>query len=120
MIAKLNEMYAIMQEHYPEEKPSEIYGRIADELDRILAVRQFNSFAAEAMSMEDYEKVKNYAVNDFFARQTQADKETITFAYAKVERGTAGRYDLQVVMDYWKACLREYESKAKADMSKQK
>ena len=100
--SKLNEMYAIMQKSYPDERPSEIYGRIADELDRILAVRQYNSFAAEAMSTEDFQKVKDFAVNEFFARQTQADKEIIASAYARIERGTVGRYDLRTIMDFWK------------------
>lgn len=113
--SKLNEMYAIMQEHYADEKPSEIYGRIADDLDRILVVRQYNRFTEEEMSREDFQKVKDFAVNDFFAMQTEADKETIASAYARIERSTAGRYDLRIIMDYWKACRREYGIKAKAE-----
>lgn len=68
-----------------------------------LEIKRFNRFARREAAREDYQQVKDFAVNEFFSRQTEADKETITFAYARVERGTAGRYDLQVVMDYWKA-----------------
>ena len=67
------------------------------------AIRAFNRFASRESKRKDFEKVKDFAVNDFFTRQTQADKETIATSYAKIETGRAGIYDMQVVMNYWKA-----------------
>ena len=84
-------------------------------MDMILEIKRFNRFARREAAREDYQQILDFATNDFFARQTEADKKTITFAYARIERGTAGRYDLQIVMDYWKACRREYGTKAKAE-----
>lgn len=108
MKSKLNELFTIMQENFPEETQAEIYGRIADELDAILAIREFNRFATEVMSYKDFRQVKEYAINDYFLKQTPKDREAIATSYARIERNTANRHDTQVVMDYWKACRREY------------
>jgi hypothetical protein len=79
------------------------------------AIRAFNRFASRESKRKDFEKVKDFAVNDFFTRQTEADKETIATSYAKIETGRAGIYDMQVVMNYWKACRREYGKIPKAE-----
>jgi hypothetical protein len=80
-----------------------------------LEIKRFNNFAKKEQGRKDYQQVKDFAVNDFFTRQTQTDQEIIASAYARIERGTAGRYDLRIIMDYWNACRREYGIKAKAE-----
>ena len=67
------------------------------------AIRAFNRFASRESKRKDFKQVKDFAVNDFFTRQTQTDQEIIATSYARIERNTAGRYDLRLIMDYWKA-----------------
>lgn len=72
-------------------------------MNMILEIKRFNRFAKREQGRKDFQQIRDFAMNDFFTMQTEADKKTIAGAYAKIERNTAGRYDLQIVMDYWKA-----------------
>lgn len=70
-------------------------------------IRKYNRFAQKEMAMEDFQKVREYATNDYFEKQTKADQQAIVSAYARIEQGTAGKYDILIVMEYWKDCKRE-------------
>lgn len=74
-------------------------------------IRKYNRFAQKEMAMEDFQKVREYATNDYFEKQTKADQAAITSAYARIEQGTAGKYDMLIVMEYWKDCKREYQAR---------
>lgn len=76
-------------------------------------IRQYNRFAQKEMAMEDFQKVREYATNDYFEKQTKADQKAIVSAYARIEQGTAGKYDILIVMEYWKDCKRAYNKARK-------
>ena len=76
-----------------------------------LEIKRFNQFARREAAREDYQQVKDFAVNEFFSRQTEADKEIIASAYARIERNTAGRYDLRLIMDFWIAARAAWSKK---------
>ena len=76
-------------------------------------IRKYNRFAQKEMAMEDFQKVREYATNDYFEQQTKADQAAIVSAYARIEHGIAGKYDMLIVMEYWKDCKRAYNKARK-------
>lgn len=109
---KMDEMYQVMSKAYPQSTPAEIYGMIADELDAILAVKEFNRFAREAASHKEFRKIQDYAINGYFQKQGADRKQAIAASYARIENNTASRHDMELVMDYWNACRKEFEGNA--------
>lgn len=73
------------------------------------SVADFNRYATEAQKAEDFEAVKNFAVNDFFkAIPSEPYKQVIATAYARVEQNTASPAEIYLIQDYFTRAQAEY------------
>ena len=70
--------------------------------------RAYNDFAECVCSLSDYEGVKAFAVNDFFASRHVSEKQKVATAYAKIERNTATALELLIIMLYFAEALKAY------------
>lgn len=71
-------------------------------------VNAYNEFANREMTAPDYEDIKNYAINDFYFKQSPLDQKILAEAYSRIERQMASGQDVKIIKDYYAAAAANY------------
>lgn len=79
----------------------------------IRSVQEFNDFAQEATKEPDYLKIKDFALNAYFASMDKARREEVAGAYARLERSVASPDDLFTVMEYYAEARNAFRTRGK-------
>lgn len=82
-------------------------------------MKAFKEYEAEQMKDANFEAIKNYAINDFFEKQSSADQIMIRDAYARIERGVASPTDSYAVKKYFEEAKNAYNAITKPKENKQ-
>lgn len=67
----------------------------------IRSIQEYNDFAQEATKEPDYLKIKDFALNAYFASMDKARKKEVAGAYARLERSVVSPDELFTVMEYY-------------------
>lgn len=76
----------------------------------------YENFVLEAMSKENYEQVRDFAVNEYFSRLDEESKRAVATAYARVGKGMGTTTDETLVMLYYSKAELEYNLANKGEM----
>ena len=76
-------------------------------------VQEFNQMADRASKLKDFDKIKDFAYNEFFKQQTESRKLEIAIAMEKMKHQCGSREDIQTMIDYWKQAVRVFSETAR-------
>lgn len=78
------------------------------------AVMEYNNFAQAESNEPDFREVQNYAINDFFEKQSKAEQPVIAAAYQRIETNTATPQDIMLIKRYFTDAKRSYRNNHKS------
>jgi hypothetical protein len=65
------------------------------------SVADYNAFAQKEMAAPDFQQVMKFATEDYFAKKSPAEQQTIANAYVRVERNTASPAEVLLIKNYF-------------------
>lgn len=72
------------------------------------SVIRYNNFANEAMQDEHFAEIQDYATNEYFSKQDNADQTVIAGAYLRIQNNVASPQDTMIVRKYFTEAKNDY------------
>lgn len=65
------------------------------------SVADYNAFASKEMAAPDFQQVMKFAAEDYLAKKSPAEQQTIMMAYNRVEQNTASPAEVLLIKNYF-------------------
>lgn len=78
------------------------------------SVADYNEFAQREMAAPDFQQIMKFATEDYFAKKSPAEQQTIANAYVRVERNTASPAEVMLIKDYFTEAKNAFHGQSKA------
>lgn len=65
------------------------------------SVQEYNTFAQKEMSEPDFQNVMQFATQDYFFNRSPIEQQTLSEAYARIERNVASPADVMLIKNYF-------------------
>lgn len=72
------------------------------------SVQEYNQFAQKEMSEPDFQNVMQFATQDFFFNRSPIEQQTLSEAYARIERNVASPADVMLIKNYFAEAKQAY------------
>lgn len=72
------------------------------------SVQEYNQFAQKEMSDPDFQNVMQFATQDYFFGRSPIEQQTLSEAYARIERNVASPADVMLIKNYFTEAKNAY------------
>ncbi|WP_295155163.1 hypothetical protein [Selenomonas sp. AE3005] len=72
------------------------------------SVQEYNTFAQKEMSEPDFQNVMQFATQDYFFNRSPIEQQTLSEAYARIERNVASPADVMLIKNYFTEAKNAY------------
>ena len=72
------------------------------------SVQEYNTFAQKEMSEPDFQNVMQFATQDYFFNRSPIEQQTLSEAYARIEKNVASPADVMLIKNYFTEAKNAY------------
>lgn len=75
-------------------------------------INDFNTFTSEQMKDENFENIRNFAIDEYYKTKSPMEQQIINAAWERVQRNTASPAEYLTVVNYFKEAKTAYAGKS--------